>query len=169
MSTMKIRAAAIRALADQEGRITAERVVDAARQQDHPLHHDFIWDDVKAAHQHRLDQARRLIASVKVVMTVDHQKFSVVGYVRDPDASPLQGYRAVAHVRTERDASVDVLLAEIERVKSILERAESIARALGLEGELQAALDATTSLLTSIETKSPRNPPRDTAASPPPA
>jgi hypothetical protein len=42
-------------------------VVDSARDERSPLHRYFEWDDAKAAAQHRLDQARMLIRSVRVV------------------------------------------------------------------------------------------------------
>lgn len=143
MSSMKVRQAAIKALEDRAGRVTAEDLVAAARDRKHPLHGDFEWDDHKAAHQYRLNQARQLISSVRVVMTVETKQMAIVGYVRDPEAAPLQGYRAVAKIRSERDVAVEALLVEIERVQSILERAQGVAIGLGLEDEFHASLDAT--------------------------
>ena len=52
------------------GTITPTHVVDYAEAKDSPLHRYFEWNDKKAADQHRLQQARQLIASV----TVERQK-----------------------------------------------------------------------------------------------
>lgn len=45
------------------GPLTPSRVVGEAADPDHPLHPEFEWDDAKAGHEHRLAQARRLIAA----------------------------------------------------------------------------------------------------------
>jgi hypothetical protein len=52
---------------DEHGRLTPAHVVDAARPADHPLHERFEWDNAVAGEAYRLDQARRLIRSVRVV------------------------------------------------------------------------------------------------------
>jgi hypothetical protein len=57
----------LQAIYDEAGRLTPVAVVDAARPADHPLHERFEWDDKVAGEAHRLDQARRLIRSVRVV------------------------------------------------------------------------------------------------------
>lgn len=50
------------------GELTPERVVDAARPEDHPLHPVFEWDDSLAAERWRRSQAGELIRSVVAVM-----------------------------------------------------------------------------------------------------
>ena len=49
-----------------EGPLTASRIVEEATDPAHPLHDRFNWDDTDAAHQWRLQQARRLIVSVSI-------------------------------------------------------------------------------------------------------
>jgi ribosomal protein L18 len=49
------------------GPLTARRVLDAARDDASPLHPAFKWDDVDAAEEYRLMQARQLVRSVQVV------------------------------------------------------------------------------------------------------
>lgn len=54
-------------IADENNGILHPRdVVMNAQNPEHPLHHHFEWDDTKAAAEHRLSQARALIASVKI-------------------------------------------------------------------------------------------------------
>ncbi len=50
------------------GKLRPQAVVDAAKDEDSPLHNAFCWDDAEAARLYRLDQARRLIRSFKVVI-----------------------------------------------------------------------------------------------------
>jgi hypothetical protein len=57
----------IQAVYDRHERLTPALVVDEARDESHPLHNRFEWDDKVAGEAHRLDQARRLIRSVRVV------------------------------------------------------------------------------------------------------
>ena len=96
-------------------------------------------------------------------MRIEKRQVSVIGYLRDPDAAPFAGYRAVARIRSERDASIDALMIEVERVQSILERAQNVAMALGLDEEFHATLDATLTLRTRLsaryEGKGGDNPP----------
>jgi hypothetical protein len=58
---------ALKAITDeQKGRLTPKAVVEAARNEKHPLHKHFEWDDAKAAHSYRIEQARELIRVIRV-------------------------------------------------------------------------------------------------------
>lgn len=52
---------------EAEGELTAELVVEDARNLESPLHDFFDWDDTFAAKQWRLHQARILIGSIEIV------------------------------------------------------------------------------------------------------
>lgn len=56
--------AALRAIEARYGELTPTNTVKAARAKAHPLHPFFEWDGRKAAHEYRLEQARRLIRAV---------------------------------------------------------------------------------------------------------
>lgn len=142
MATMKAKISAIRALEDSKGRVTAEKVIAAAKSAKHPLHNEFPWDDKKAAHEHRLNIARKIIASVRVSIVTETRQIKTVAYVRDPAAMPKQGYRAISHIVNERDTARETLTQEVSRIQSLLERAREIADVLDLSEELDAALDA---------------------------
>ena len=55
------------ALYETHGALNPEDVISAARNKNSALHDRFQWDDSAAAHQYRLEQARRLI---RVAVTV---------------------------------------------------------------------------------------------------
>lgn len=119
-------------LEDRTGRLTPRAVVDAARDENHPLHGEFEWDDTVAAEAYRLDQARQLIADVRVEVVTSTLPIGGVAYVRDP--SKLfneQGYRSTGALLGERDQAMEAIRAEVERVSACLGRAERVASTLG--------------------------------------
>jgi hypothetical protein len=52
---------------DKRGQLTPTLVLDEARDESHPLHNRFEWDDAIAGEAHRRTQAHELIRSVRVV------------------------------------------------------------------------------------------------------
>ncbi len=64
--------------------ITPNLIVEVAKNPNSILHGYFEWDDLKAGHSFRLQQARHLITSVKVNIITDTKMISAVSYVRDP-------------------------------------------------------------------------------------
>lgn len=139
------------ALADKEGRLTPEQVVEDARDPKSPLHPCFEWDDSKAAHQHRLYQARKLVA-VYVTQTIETRQIRVPMFVRDPDAAPnAQGYVRTVVVKTEKERAREVLLDELGRVAAITQRARALAALFGLENEVDLLIDGVGSVLSRLE------------------
>lgn len=57
------------AVRKEYGTLTPANVVEAARDEDHPLHGRFEWDDAVAGEKYRLDQARKLIRVVREAYT----------------------------------------------------------------------------------------------------
>lgn len=124
-----------------KGRLTPFLVVTAASKKDHPLHPVFEWDDGKAAHQYRLDQARDIIRTVEFHMTVNRMQVTSVAYVRDPrKSSGEQGYIKLTD-KMDKATARSILLAEFERVRSALVRAQKVAAVLGLQDELDEMLE----------------------------
>jgi hypothetical protein len=114
------------------GRLTADVVVASARSAKSPIHDQFEWDDKKAGRAHRLYQARQLIRSVKLNVSVEERSFVIPAYVRDPSAEANeQGYVATPKLRTDADAARDAVAAEFMRASNALRRARTLARYLG--------------------------------------
>lgn len=125
------------ALERDGGRLLPVDVVNAARDPASPLHSHFTWDDKEAAERYRLEQARTLIRSVKVEITVQQVPVRVVGYVRDPSVAARDaGYRNVACLRTEEDSARDAIVAEMRRVADAVTRARTLAMVLGVADAL---------------------------------
>jgi len=124
---------------ERAGKLTAEDVVAAARKRESPLHGCFEWDDNKAAECWRLEQARGLIRSVQVTITMDDNRMiSVPVYVRDPEVpDDEQGYASLSSIMKNPAAARAALYVELTRVEGLLSRAENIAEACGLLEDVQ--------------------------------
>lgn len=154
MSDMKTKIRAIKALEDAEGRVTAEGLVKAAKNPRHPMHKDFNWNDRIAGHLHRLETARKIIASVPIYFRTETKHIKSVAYVRDVSLpTDQQGYRSITRIVDEDDLANKTLEQEIERVKSLMDRAQEIAEALGLFEEYKTAMNSINALLNALHSK----------------
>jgi hypothetical protein len=73
-------------------------VVEAASNEDSPLHAYFEWDDTEAAKLYREDQARGLIRSVKIEMNAT-EPVTIRAFVSLPaDRESGAGYRQIQDV-----------------------------------------------------------------------
>lgn len=152
--TSREKALLLKAVADKHGELTAELVVREADPKNeegiaHPLAGLVGWEveDEHAALRWRMDQARAVIRSVEPeLIQLGVFQLKAPYYVHDP-AKPRneQGYVPLLTIKSHEDVAADALQAETERAVSALERAFSIAQALGLQesaSELLAALGA---------------------------
>jgi len=132
-----------RIAAANDGRLTPDAVVADARNSNSPLHHLFEWDVDKAAEQHWLSTARKIISSVEVVVKHEHISVKAPAYVRDPGAGEReQGYVSTAVLRRNGDIARESLISEIQKVADLLRRAEHVAAVLGLGGEVRKLINA---------------------------
>lgn len=63
---------------EKDGALRASRVVEEAKPKDAVLHPAFEWRDKVAAHEFRLEQARRLVRAVHVVNEQDQNRSTPV-------------------------------------------------------------------------------------------
>lgn len=91
------------------GRLEPQMVVDAARDEQSPLHHHFEWNDKKAAAAYRNDQAGHLIRCITVeVDTGRGERAPVRAFVsvkRDEDRC----YTSVQHALSDSELRAQVL------------------------------------------------------------
>ena len=130
-------------LEQDNGHLDPNDVIEAAKSPGSPLHSYFEWDDSTAAAKYRLDQARALIRSVKIEVTIHDVPLSCVGYVRDPEAdADIAGYRNVVKLRSEEDAARAVIMDEMKRVSAAISRAKAVAAVLGMADDVAKIDDA---------------------------
>lgn len=99
------------------GNCTDADVVEAAKVKRHTLHKLFEWDDSKAAHAHRLAQARAVLRSLRVVYVGSDSKADARAYevIERKKPTPERPARTLysSHEEAVRDpASREHLLAE---------------------------------------------------------
>jgi hypothetical protein len=129
--------AILEAIQAEHGRVTAELVVEASRDAEHPWHDKFDWNNESAGHHWRMMQARSLIRSVRYERRTETRILHSPAYIRDPDApSTEQSYVSVVSLRTDEDRARAALINEFTRVASALKRAREIADVLGLDDEV---------------------------------
>jgi hypothetical protein len=126
-----------RIAAESDGQLIPARVVDAARDPASPLHDKFEWDDSKAAEAHRLNQARTLIRSVKMVVETNQRIITAPAFVRDPThAARDGGYVHTLSLRSDEDLAREAVIAEFQRASAALKRARDIAAVLGIVDDI---------------------------------
>lgn len=131
------------------GVLTPDDVVEAARDPASPLHERFEWDDSKAAHAHRIYQARKVIASVRVIVR-ESERVMVVPQFVSTSTFGQSRYEHIDAVRENKDASMRVLDDEISRAISCIARAVNVAEHIGYKEALQEILDRMQSLRTQL-------------------
>lgn len=153
-ATIRPSDAARAALAELEngGRLTATDVVEAARIETSPLHRYFEWDDDAAAEAYRIEQARRLIRSVKVIVTEDSTTLASPRYVRDArlEDEHEQGYVTTEQLQREPENAQRLLRYEFGRAAAHCERACSIADALGMGDDTRKVVASIQRLLNKL-------------------
>jgi hypothetical protein len=92
---MERRRQELESLRDENNLILAERVVEFAENPSTALHGWFEWDDSRAAHQHRLQQARQLIVWVKVKPAGSDEPIQAFASIESDRHRPGGGYRSV--------------------------------------------------------------------------
>lgn len=104
----------LQAIYERHQRLTPELVVDEAREETHPLHDRFEWDDAIAGEKYRRQQAHDLIVSVRVTYADDGGKPREIRQfhaIRGPEGHVYEPVDRVV-----RDSMMSaILLADMER------------------------------------------------------
>lgn len=149
--------AALHVLEDRNGRITPERLVTAARPTGHIMHGDFEWNDKKAGHKFRIEQAREIIRTwVMPKVTTSVIEFRAPAYVRDPRLpGSTQGYISTVRVRSDEDLKREVLVREFQYAASALQRAYDLADAFKARDQVQGLISQINAIRQRVETPLP--------------
>jgi hypothetical protein len=130
-------AAAVRRVYEATGgQAMVPAVLEAARDEDSPLHRYFTWDDTAAAAAYRLTQAEELVRRIKVRVLpagggdpVRVRAFIATKELERVDG-PAGSYRAIEDLAAETDSQVE-LLSSIRRDVVRLQRKYSQVREFG--------------------------------------
>lgn len=154
LTNEQVRAVLDEIAARNGGVLLAEHVLRDAQDARHPLHDRFEWRDDVAAHRHRLDQARGLIRSVRVEVSVEERTVSAVYFVEHPGKRAGDpGYIALPKVQTDQEMAQALVAQELARAAASLERALEISAALGVRDSLTDVLARLRALSGAMPTK----------------
>lgn len=110
---------------DNDGVLRPADVVEAATPTTSPLHKYFDWDDAHAAHQHRLDQARRLMRVTVLVRRGSDTTHLPLLTSLSPGRVAGASYHLTADVRADPVMSLQADLDVLAQCERILVRANS--------------------------------------------
>lgn len=102
----------------EKGALKPVDVLEAASSPESPLHHAFEWDDSAAAQQHRLNQARRLIVSIRILNSPTAKPTTAYVSVRTPG----QGRSYVP--TTEAMSDEDIAARVLDEIRQFIESME---------------------------------------------
>ena len=108
----------------QERELTAEAVVEDARDPRSPTHRYFEWNDETAAHRFRLGQARTYIGGIKFVPAEGGQAKPVAIKVRTVEGGN-DAYTTVAAAMQDEDVMLDLIDAIQRELTRLQERYRS--------------------------------------------
>lgn len=95
---------------EHNGRLTQEDVVNEAKSEDSPLHPAFEWDNEKAAHQWRLEQAGYMIRHLVVSMeTSEGEKRPAVRAFVNVERDRDRSYTSLAHAMSDEELRSQVV------------------------------------------------------------
>ncbi len=120
-----------------KGTLVAADVLDAAADPDSPLHAAFEWDDSAAAREHRLQQARRLITSVRIINSPTGPATPAYVSVRTPDKG--RSYTPTLETMSDDDLRARVLAEARQAIESLERRYASYAGIADLLDRLKKA------------------------------
>lgn len=103
------------AIRAEQGVLTPQIVLEAARPDDHPLHDRFEWDDKIAGEQYRREQAHRLIQSVRVsYISKDNEPRTTRAFVAVPSDIPQPVYEPAEDI-ANNPVLHQIVVAQLER------------------------------------------------------
>lgn len=103
-----------------KGTFDAEDLVKAAAPVTSPLHNYFEWDDAKAGHQYRVEQARLLLKIVIAPMQVQGNAVIVPLYVSEVQPSGDRAYASVVEILTDKQRTFNMAKETLQRARDVL-------------------------------------------------
>ena len=143
------------------GQLKPGAVVADARSKASPLHPFFEWDDAKAAHAHRLNQARILIRSITIVPDSDNEQPQPAFVNLNDPAKGGHSYRRVAEVAGSPPMELILMRAALRDLEAWLRRYQRIAT---MCSTVSVALDSLREQIDDLEAKVGRPPRRGSGA-----
>ena len=117
---------------EQQGRLTAKNLLDESRPAEAPLHDEFEWDDIKAAEEYRLQQARHIINCL--LIEDDSQQETVRAFFNLADTAPE--YRSIRTIMADETQSEALLQAAMQELQAFERKYAQISKFKALFAEI---------------------------------
>lgn len=105
-----------------DGKLHPEDVIDRARHSTSALHEFFTWDDRRAAHRWRMEEARHLIRSYSIVVQ-QQPTVTARAFVSLKSARPHGGgYLPIQRILSDRDLYKEMLNDALEEIRAVERR-----------------------------------------------
>lgn len=125
------------------GEVTAASVLADAKLPHSPLHTFFEWDDNAAAQKYRLEQARKLVRSVRVVIEREGGiEVSARAFIVVTEGDEDKKYLPVAEVMSDADYREQVIERALHEAESWRARYEAFEEFAGIVQAIEAAARA---------------------------
>jgi hypothetical protein len=131
--------ARIQTLEGRDGRISARKVFEDAKQRSSPLHSLYDWNAKHAAEKWWLHHTRLIIASVTIQVTVNNAVLKTPHYIVDTSVKG-GGYRSTIALKGDSPSARESLIYTLEVAAGHLRRAYDLAQPLGLTKEIDYLL-----------------------------
>ena len=102
-----------------DGVLTAQAVVEAAKSARSVLHNQFTWDDSDAAHQYRLWQARQLIRCTVTVEPRTHVEVRAYVSLTTDRQNDGGGYREMTKVLSRKEDRAQMLADALDELRVV--------------------------------------------------
>ncbi len=122
------------------GQGTPERLVQEASDPSSPAHGHFEWDDSKAAHEHRLTQARQLFRFIVTVEAAVQEPMRAYLHISDEKGRRYEGRAKVKRSVPLMTQVIGEALDELDQWRKQYEQLKSLAEFSGIWGAVDAAL-----------------------------
>lgn len=143
----------LRKMAERD-ELSPENVVKAARSPNCVFHDYFEWDNSKAAHQHRLYQARKFISQFEITLIVNRTEVCVQEFVENHSKKPTrQGYIPIQKLQTKAEMARDFMLHELKIAKTYVDKTFAYAKVLGLHKDIKSLSERLEGLTLKLEPK----------------
>lgn len=127
-------AKALQDIFDRDSVLKPSSVLKMAMKKSSPLHDRFEWDDAKAGHEHRLDQARRLIRVTPIIYEGEPDRMIHVRAKITPSEGEYLPTRAVVKTQSKYERAYDELSKQIGGVLETMNTLRAAAEGEGITG-----------------------------------
>ena len=113
--------AEMESIREEEGQLTADLLLDKAKDGSNVLHSAFEWNDSKAGHMYRKQQAMQMIKSIEIVVEELPQEEKTIKYwhiVKEEEAPPVKTYVSKEEALADPESRAKMILSAYKELRN---------------------------------------------------